>query len=124
MGEYSLSEWTVLSGRQIASSLSTPKFEIGCGDETREITGAKILYNVPLTFNHANDRECTTQAIPVRIACVNSRVLILYPSAGEGIDLSHPLLIRPHRKDISHNHNPDAPRERNPYSIAHRLTSQ
>ena len=35
---------------------------------------------------------------------------------------SCPLFIRPHRKDISHEHNPDAPRKSNPYIIAHRLT--
>jgi hypothetical protein len=34
---------------------------------------------------------------------------------------SHPLFIRPHRKDISHEHNPDAPRKSNPYIIAYRL---
>jgi hypothetical protein len=34
----------------------------------------------------------------------------------------HPLFIRPHRKDISHEHNPDAPRERNPDVITDRLT--
>ena len=26
----------------------------------------------------------------------------------------HPIFIRPHRKDISHEHNSDAPRKRNP----------
>ena len=34
----------------------------------------------------------------------------------------HPLFIRPHRKNISHEHNPDAPRERNPDVITERLT--
>ncbi len=33
----------------------------------------------------------------------------------------HPLFIRPHRKDISHEHNPDTPRKSNPYIITNRL---
>ena len=37
---------------------------------------------------------------------------------------SQPLFIRPQRKDISHEHNPDAPRKSTPYSIAQRLTRQ
>lgn len=35
--------------------------------------------------------------------------------------LSHPLFMRPHRKDVSHESNPQAPGERDPYFIAHRL---
>ena len=34
---------------------------------------------------------------------------------------SHSFFIRPHRKDIGHKHNSDAPRKSNPDMIAHRL---
>ena len=51
-------------------------------------------------------------------------------SIGTGIGLNierssyflHSLFIRPHRKGISHEHNPDAPRKRNPDVITDRLT--
>lgn len=33
----------------------------------------------------------------------------------------HPFFINPHRKDISHEHNADAPRERNPDVVTDRL---
>lgn len=38
--------------------------------------------------------------------------------------LLHPIFIRPHRKEIGHDHNPDAPRERNPNIISDRLPRQ
>lgn len=44
-------------------------------------------------------------------------------SEGEGL-FSRPLFIRPHRKDICHKHNSDAPRKSNPYIITNRLTRQ
>jgi hypothetical protein len=40
------------------------------------------------------------------------------PSPKEAYFLD-PLFIRPHRKDISHEHDTDAPRERDPDVIAH-----
>ena len=42
----------------------------------------------------------------------------------KGVLSSHTLFIRPHRKDIGHEHNPDTPRKSNPYIITNRLTRQ